>query len=121
METLKVDPSLLAIITAGSIAQGSAKESSDIDVYLLVTDESYAKRKKDNLLSYINHDVCEYEGGYIDGKIVNRRFLELAAEQGSEPTRASFIGSKVFYSRVLNLDSILSRIPVYPEANRTRI
>ncbi|WP_028611659.1 nucleotidyltransferase domain-containing protein [Paenibacillus harenae] len=70
VNTLEQEPSILAVITAGSIAQGKTKESSDVDVYLVVSDESYDVRKKSLTLSYINHDreICNYEGGYIDGK-----------------------------------------------------
>ncbi|OMF32133.1 hypothetical protein BK133_14890 [Paenibacillus sp. FSL H8-0548] len=86
VETLQFDPNILAVITAGSIAKGTAKETSDIDVYLLVTDHEFEERKKINRLSYTNHEVCSYEGGYVDVKIINMQFLELAAEKGSEPT-----------------------------------
>jgi len=121
-EILKQDPSVQAVIMAGSIAQGKAKESSDIDVYLVVTDESYEERKNNNNLSYMNHDpvICDYPNGYIDGKVINLRFLELAAERGSEPTRASFVGSKAWFSRIPNMDKLLAKIPVYPEQNRDR-
>lgn len=44
-EALRQDSSILAIITTGSVAQGTARESSDVDVYLVVDDESYAERK----------------------------------------------------------------------------
>jgi predicted nucleotidyltransferase len=122
VDALRTDPSILAVITAGSIAQGKARESSDVDVYLVVDDESYAERKKSHNLAYMNHDkeICDYEGGYIDGKIIDLRFLEQAAERGSEPTRYSFVGSRAWFSRIPDLDALLARIPVYPEANRDR-
>ncbi|MEK6991394.1 nucleotidyltransferase domain-containing protein [Paenibacillus sp. FSL K6-1566] len=121
-EALRQDSSILAIITTGSVAQGTARESSDVDVYLVVDDESYAERKKSHNLAYMNHDkeICDYEGGYIDGKIIDLRFLEQAAERGSEPTRYSFVGSRAWFSRIPDLDALLARIPVYPEANRDR-
>lgn len=118
IEVLQPEPYLAAIITSGSIAHGNAREASDIDVYLLVTDDEFEKRERTNSLSYSNHDVCNYEGGYIDGKLINMRFLELAAEKGSEPTRASFAGSEAIYSTIPNLNELLARIPIYPEQNR---
>lgn len=120
VETLQSDPNLLAVITAGSIAKGTAKETSDIDVYLLVTDQDFEERKKTHALAYTTHEFCNYEDGYIDVKILNMRFLELAAEKGSEPTRASFTGSQAVYSTVPGLNERLAKIPVYPELNRTQ-
>ncbi|MDP9697604.1 nucleotidyltransferase domain-containing protein [Paenibacillus sp. 2TAF8] len=120
VELLKPDPTIRAIITAGSIAQGKARENSDIDVYIVVTDESFEERKLQHQLSYTNHEICDYPEGYIDGKIINYRFLELAAAQGSEPTRYSFLGSKAVYSTIPQLDELLQRIPVYPEQNREK-
>jgi len=115
---LKRDEDVVALVTSGSVAQGRAKESSDVDVFMILTDEAYERRKKTHELSYINRDICSYEGGYIDGKLVNVRFLELAAERGSEPTRAAFVGSEVVYSLRPDLGELIARIPVYPEANR---
>ncbi|ANY69904.1 hypothetical protein BBD42_27935 [Paenibacillus sp. BIHB 4019] len=120
VETLQSDPNLLAVITAGSIAKGTAKETSDIDVYLLVTDQEFEERKKTNALSYTTHEFCNYEDGYIDVKIINMRFLELAAERGSEPTRASFTGSQAYYSIVPGLNEMLTKISIYPEQNRNQ-
>lgn len=119
-EQVKQDPEVLALVTAGSVAQGRAKETSDVDVFLIITDEAYKRRKSANGLSYLNREVCDYDGGYIDGKLVNIEFLELAAERGSEPTRAAFIGSKVVYSQVPNLQRLIDEISIYPEANRDR-
>ncbi|MDI4647115.1 nucleotidyltransferase domain-containing protein [Cohnella hashimotonis] len=120
VEELKQDSDVLALVTAGSVAQNRARESSDVDVFLVLTDEAYERRKQSNDLSYLNRDICDYEGGYIDGKMVNVQFLKLASERGSEPTRNAFIGSKTVYSRIEGLQSVIDRIPVYPEANRER-
>jgi hypothetical protein len=40
------------------------------------------------------------------------------AERGNEPSRAAFEGAFVAYSHVPDLDDLLQRIPVYPEAGR---
>lgn len=119
-EELKQDQDVLGLATAGSVAQGRAKESSDVDVFLIMTDLAYKRRKEANELFYLNREICDYEGGYIDGKMVDVRFLELAAERGSEPTRAAFIGSRVIFTRVPDLQRLIDAIPIYPEANRER-
>ncbi|THF80356.1 nucleotidyltransferase domain-containing protein [Cohnella fermenti] len=108
-------PDMLGLITAGSVAQGRARESSDVDVFLLVTDEAYERRKRNNDLTYFNREVCDYEGGYIDGKIVSLELLQQAEARGSEPTRAAFAGSEVVFSRLPGLQAIVDRIPIYPE------
>ncbi len=119
-EVMRQDLVIVALITSGSIAQGRAKESSDIDVFIVLTDKAFQQRKQADQLSYFNREVCDYDGGYIDGKMVNVRFLELAAERGSEPTRATFIGSAVVFSRLPNIVKLIATIPVYPELNRER-
>ncbi|MCD9021529.1 nucleotidyltransferase domain-containing protein [Cohnella silvisoli] len=110
----------LAIILAGSIAKGTAKDSSDIDVYLVVKDEEFVIRLKENNLFFFNDEICGYSGGYIDGKIINIDFLKQAVNRGSEPTRASFIGSTVVFSRISGFEEIIAQIPIYPEKNRTK-
>lgn len=74
-----------------------AREDSDIDCYLVVKDETFQDRKQRDHLFY-------------------------SAEKGSEPTRASFEGdSFVAFSRIPNLDELVSRISVYPEDSRERL
>ncbi|WP_168120420.1 nucleotidyltransferase domain-containing protein [Paenibacillus sp. HB172176] len=117
---IKDQNEFLAIIVSGSIAKGTARENSDIDVYLVVTEDAFHERKQDNDLFYFNNELCDYPDGYIDGKIINMRFLEQAVLRGSEPTRASFAGSMVVYSRLPGLEALIKQIPVYPEHNRIR-
>jgi hypothetical protein len=47
-----------AVIVAGSIAKGTARESSDLDVYIVVGDDDYRGRKAANDLAYIA--ACDY-------------------------------------------------------------
>lgn len=107
------DPRFLALIISGSVAKGTAEENSDVDFILVATDEEFERRRLDNDLHYSASDICDYEGGYIDGKIVNLQFLKDAAERGSEPARYAFMGAFVAYSHIPELEGILKRIPVY--------
>jgi hypothetical protein len=107
-----------AVILSGSLAKGTATEASDLDVYLLASEERYIARRARHDLAYWAE--CDYPGGYVDGKIVSRGILEEAAVRGTEPMRSSFIGSKVVYSTVDDLQPLVDRIAVYPEANRAR-
>ncbi len=120
IDLLKSKEEFLAIIVAGSIAKGTAKDSSDIDVYLVVTDDEFNIRKKENNLFFYNREICDYPGGYIDGKIISYNFLVKAALQGSEPTRASFMGATVVYSRLLGVEEVVKQIPIYQETNRSK-
>jgi hypothetical protein len=110
------------MIIGGSIAKGVESENSDIDVVLVATDGEYAGRKAGGGLHYSAKDVCDYPGGYVDGKIVDMQFLRDVAHHGSDPARAAFAGAWIAYSRIPELDGVLSRIPVYPEReHRERI
>lgn len=112
------DERFLAVILGGSIAHGTARDNSDVDVYLVVTDEYFAERMACGDTSFVRYDLCPYPGGYIDGKIVNLGFLEAAAAHGSEPTRASFEGSFAPWSRIEGLDTLIERIRTVGESDR---
>ncbi len=105
-----------AVIVGGSIANGTAKESSDVDVYMVVGEDVYEERKAEGNLAYIA--TCDYPGGYVDGKLITLEILRETAVRGPEPMRASFIGSRVVYSRIGDLQPLVGSIPVYPEQNR---
>ena len=78
--------------------------------------EEYARRQLEHALTYYATDLCDYPGGYVDGKIVNVAFLEEVADRGSEPARAAFEKVIVAYSHLPQLDDLLRRITAYPEA-----
>ena len=66
---------------------------------------------------FINRgDVCDYDGVQVDGRIINLAFPEDRAARGNETSRAAFEGAFLAYTRLPGLESLLKRIPVYPDA-----
>lgn len=115
---LRQDPAYLAIISTGSVARDSARPDSDVDVYLVVDDEEYFRRSAARELVYHNREICDYPGGYVDGKVLGLSMLKSAKERASEPMRASFAGAKVCYSVIPDMQEQIAQIAVYPEENR---
>jgi len=107
------DETCLGIIVGGSVAKGLEREDSDVDVMLVVTDEHYREQWDKNQLFYFSVELCDYPGGYIDGKYVTMDYLRAAADRGNEITRAAFHGTYVAHAKVDGLDEIVRRIPVY--------
>ncbi len=110
----KKDQSILAVLLAGSIAHGFSKPDSDIDICLVVDSEEFNRRKADNKLAFSLWDFCEYEGGYIDCKVVDLKFLEKISVHGSDPARYAFMDNKILFSRINNLNDVLKNISRYP-------
>lgn len=118
VERLTPDPTFLAVIVGGSLTKGVAQEHADVDVLLVVTDEEYARRGAGGDYFYFAQDLCDYPGGYVDGKIIDLEFLRAAADHGSETARSALIGAFVAWSRIPDLDALIQRIPVYQEQER---
>jgi predicted nucleotidyltransferase len=110
------DPRFCGLIIGGSVAKGYARADSDVDFLIIATDEVFARRRAASDLFINRTDLCDYDGGFVDGKIINLAFLSDVAKRGNEPSRAAFQGAFVAYTHVPGLDSVLMRIPVYPEA-----
>ncbi len=110
------DPDFLGLIIGGSVAKGYARDDSDVDFLIVATDGAFEKRLSARDLFINRTDLCDYDGGFVDGKIINLAFLEDLAEKGNEPSRAAFEGAFAAYSHVPDLDALIERIPVYPEA-----
>src|SRR5512145_3062674 len=85
IDRFKDDPNTLALLIGGSLVKGYGDESSDVDFVLIATDGEYTRRSTERALTYYTADLCDYPGGYVDGKIVNVAFLEEVADRGSEP------------------------------------
>jgi hypothetical protein len=108
-------PDFRAVIIGGSIAKGWQAPDSDVDIMLVATDAEYARRAPENRFHYFTTDFCDYEGGYVDGKIVEMAFLRDVAERGSEPARSAFVGAWIVCSRIPDLAEVLAQITTYPE------
>lgn len=109
---------ILAILVGGSIAKGIEREDSDVDLIAVVTDEGYHARLSSNKVAFFWGDICDYQGGYVEGRFVSRAFIKDAAERGSEPTRHSFTGTFPIYCVDPAIESALAAIPVYPDDRR---
>ncbi len=107
-----------AIIIGGSVAKQCARDDSDVDFMIIATEEEFNMRKSKGDLFINRTDLCNYPGGFVDGKIIDLHYLNQVAEKGNEPSRAAFDGAFIAYSRIKDLGQILNRIPVYPEKER---
>ena len=116
IEAYRDDQAFQALIIGGSIAKGCARPDSDVDFLIVAADDEFDKRLAAGDLFINRRDLCDYEGGYVDGKIINLAYLEALAEKGNEPSRAALEGAFLAFSHLPDLDDLLARIPVYPEA-----
>jgi predicted nucleotidyltransferase len=82
-----------ALIIGGSVAKGFARPDSDVDFLIVATDDEFNRRRMQDDLFINRTDLCDYDGGYVDGKIVNHAYLEELADKGNEPSRAAFEGA----------------------------
>lgn len=108
------DDRFLAVIIGGSVAKGFARDDSDVDFMIVATDGEYDRRLLERDLFINRTDLCDYDTGFVDGKIINYSYLEEAAKTGNEPTRAAFNGAFAAYSHIPDLEKVLARIPIYP-------
>ena len=115
-DAYREDPRFRGLIIGGSVAKGCAREDSDVDFLIIAADEAFERHQTERDLFINRRDLCDYDGGFVDGKIINLAFLKDLAEKGNEPSRAAFQGAFVAYSHISDLDALLQRIPVYPES-----
>ncbi|MEM8679835.1 MAG: nucleotidyltransferase domain-containing protein [Planctomycetota bacterium] len=109
------DPDYEALIIGGSVAKDFARPDSDVD-FLIVAKQAIFRQRLANGDLFINRrDLCDYEGGYVDGKIIDLNYLQQLVDKGNEPSRAAFEGAFAAFSHLDGLDEVLARIPVYPE------
>lgn len=110
------DPVNLAVIVTGSVARGTPRPDSDVDVYLLVKEDEFERARASERLSYVIEEGVDYPGGYIDVKVATESYLEAAAARGDDPVRASFVDSFIAWSRIDGLVERVRAITELPEA-----
>lgn len=67
---------------------------------------------------YYETKFCDYQGGYIDGKVVNLQFLKDVAERGSEPARDAFRDAWIAFSKIPELEDLFKNIPVFQKEEK---
>lgn len=117
-EHFKNDADVIALLLAGSITKGWAREDSDVDIVIVKTPEAYQKHLGSRDLTYYNPDVATYEGGYVDGKFVDKQFLLDVLDHGSEVAKSAFLGAKVVFSHDPEIPAMVAKIAQYPEDTR---
>lgn len=117
-EYFQHDPEVLALLLSGSIAHGFESQASDVDILILVSDETYQRRFQRGDIHFYNKGLCTYEGGYVDGKYLSLDFVKQVLEKGSEPARFAFEGSRVLFSKIEGFEEHICRIAEYPIAEK---
>jgi len=118
VEEYKNDPRFIGLIIGGSVAKGCARADSDIDFMIIATDKVFEECKSKNNFFINRTDLTDYKGGFVDGKIIDRTYLEMVDKKGNEPTRAAFDGAFVAFSKMEGLDGLIESIGRYPEELR---
>lgn len=109
VERASANDDVLAVIVSGSLARGEETPSSDIDLYLVVTEPVWDRAMSDERIMYVDREGADYEGGYFDIKLATLAYLEEAADHGDDPVRDSLVHSRIAFTRIPGLDALLAR------------
>lgn len=102
------DESIIGLILCGSIAKGTETNKSDIDVFVVVTDERFNKEKVNkNYFWGTDFDSKEFKVE-VDGKIIPKDFLKKVWLFGNESIKNTLYYSKVIYSLDNEIEELLS-------------
>ena len=115
IKKMKENDNVLALIIAGSIAHGFATEDSDVDIMIVVSQEEYERRCRDNEALYWEQESCTYEKDYVDGKYISTDFIKDVIRHGGEPARYAFRDSYIAYSKIPELESLMTEAAQYPK------
>ncbi|NEM92504.1 nucleotidyltransferase domain-containing protein [Galbitalea soli] len=109
VERVAADDDTLGVVITGSLARGTERADSDVDLYLVVTEERWERAWRDGLLMVTETEGIGYEGGYYDIKLATLSYLDDAADRGDDAVRESFATSRIAFSRVDDLPTRLAR------------
>lgn len=110
------DPRIEALVVIGSTARGEALAGSDVDCVFVLEQDDRGQRALRGELG--RHGAASDGRVAFGGEFSDLEMLRLTAERGPEPARFAFTEAIVAFSRIPDLASVLSAIPVYPEAER---
>lgn len=117
-ERFSSDPELLRLIVGGSVAHGLESPQSDLDLMLVLPDEEAEERWQEGRLTIFDDTMADFEGGYLDGKVISLGFIDEVTANGSEPARWAFEDAFVAFSRVEGLPERIAAAAAYPVHER---
>jgi predicted nucleotidyltransferase len=109
-------PEVLGVIVTGSVGRGTERPDSDIDLYLVVTDDAFAEGLRARRLLYVEEEGADWPGGYFDVKLASPSYLDEAAARGDEPVRDSLRIARVVWDRGAGLDARVAAAATLPDA-----
>lgn len=115
VDSVRGEPGALGVVLVGSVAQGRERPDSDVDVYLVVDDDRFAAETADGRFAWVERRDADYPGSYIDIKLAGPSYLAAAVERADDPTRASFLGARVAWTVLPDLDETVARIAALPD------
>lgn len=116
VDSVRNDPGVLAVILVGSLARGTEREDSDVDVYLVVSDERFTRETDAGRFAWTDRHGLDYPDSYIDIKLASPAYLAAAVDRGDDPTRASFAGARVVYALTPGFEELVAAISALPDA-----
>ena len=121
VRSVESDPTVVGVVLTGSVARGRERADSDVDVYLVVTDERWDDAVAHDRVMYVDRVDEDYPHGYLDVKLVTPGILAAAPERADDPFRASLEGARVALDRGGVADLIAAaRMPDERWADRIR-
>ena len=102
-------PDTLALIVVESVARGTERATSDVDVYLVVTDDAFAAAQSARRVAYIDTEAATYDS-YVDIRLASPRYLEWAVAHADDPTRASFLDARIVFDHTRSVAAAVARI-----------
>ncbi len=115
VETVRDRSEVLGVVVVGSVARGTPREDSDVDLYLVVTDEAYARARAAGKIAAVSQDGVTYPGGYVDIKLASPGYLTTAVGEADDPTRASFVGARVVLDKIGTIADQVAAIVTLPD------
>ncbi len=106
------------LILGGSVARGTERPDSDVDLTLVVSDDAYPQYAASDRLSFVDHVPEYYEHAYFDVKVVTKAILARAVERADDPMRASFVDARVLWTAAdLPIDALDAQLHAIAEPN----
>ena len=118
VEHYRSQPGVIAFIFGGSVSKGMERPDSDLDGMVIVSPEEFEQRVSNNTTCEVTYGKCTYPEGYFDVKYMTKEYLQLAAEKGSEPTRASFYMAKVMFTQDPEIEELVAKIAAFQQQEK---
>jgi predicted nucleotidyltransferase len=109
IDDLKADEKIIGVLLIGSLANNSGNSNSDVDLYIIVKEETFIEYKKKKQYYWGTNFHSNKYPVEVEAKIIDKEYIKNIWINGTESSQNTFINNKILFIKDNELKQLLTK------------